>query len=87
MNSQASNEPLVIAKLAQLLQLAPDAIGPGDSVFALGLDSSGALSLMGHLEDTLEISIDPAMMWEYPHISDLSAQLAQLYQGQRPESL
>lgn len=73
----------MVAKLSQLLQLAPETIAPEDSVFALGLDSSGALSLMGHLEDTLGITIDPAMVWECPHIADLAAQLAQLSETQR----
>jgi hypothetical protein len=40
----------MVSKLAQLLQLASQSIAPDDSVFALGLDSSGALSLMGHLD-------------------------------------
>lgn len=80
MTSPTNLEGVVISKLAQLLQLAPESIAPDDSVFALGLDSSGALSLMGHLEDTLGITIDPAMIWEFPQIADLAKELAQLSQ-------
>lgn len=84
MESQDAIQGLVISRLAEVLKLAPAAISPGDSVFAIGLDSSGALSLMGHLEDTLGITIDPAMIWEFPHISDLAGQLSLLSQAQRP---
>jgi acyl carrier protein len=83
MKSQAAIQSLVVSKLAEILQLTPAAIAPVDSVFALGLDSSGALSLVGHLEDTLEITIDPAMMWEFPHIEDLSEQLTQISQAKQ----
>lgn len=75
---------LVISKLAEMLQLAPAAIAPDVSVFALGLDSSGALSLAGHLEDKLRITVDPAMIWEFPHVADLAGQLAQISQCQQP---
>jgi acyl carrier protein len=39
-----------VYKLSQLLLLPPEAIARDDSVSSLGLDSSGALSLMGHLD-------------------------------------
>ena len=78
MASQDEIQGLVASKLAELLHLAPATIEPDDSVFALGLDSSGALTLAGHLEDTLGIAVDPAMMWEFPNIADLAGQLAQI---------
>jgi len=77
MNTQIKIQGLVISKLSQLLQLAPETIAPSESVFALGLDSSGALSLIGHLEDTLGITLDPAMVWDFPHIADLAEQVSQ----------
>jgi len=77
MSTQDKVQSLIISKLSQLLQLAPESIAPNDSVFALGLDSSGALSLIGHLEDTLDITLDPAMVWDFPHIADLAEQVSQ----------
>jgi acyl carrier protein len=70
-------QSLIVSKLSQLLELDPESIAPNESVFALGLDSSGALSLIGHLEDTLDITLDPAMVWDFPHIFDLAEQVSQ----------
>ncbi len=76
MSTHTKVQSLIISKLSQLLELDPESIAPSESVFALGLDSSGALSLIGHLEDTLDITLDPAMMWDFPHIADLAEQVS-----------
>jgi acyl carrier protein len=76
MSTHTKVQSLIISKLSQLLELDPESIAPNESVFALGLDSSGALSLIGHLEDTLDITLDPAMMWDFPHIADLAEQVS-----------
>ena len=80
MESQDAIEDLVVSKMSELRKLVPAAIASDDSVFSLGLDSSGALSLVGHLEDRLGITIDPILIWEFPRISDLAAQRSQASQ-------
>jgi acyl carrier protein len=81
MSTHNKVQSLIVSKLSQLLGLDPESIAPHDSVFALGLDSSGALSLIGHLEDTLNITLDPALIWNFPHIADLAEQVSQ---GRQP---
>jgi acyl carrier protein len=76
MSTHNKVQSLIVSKLSQLLDLDPESIAPNESVFALGLDSSGALSLIGHLEDTLGITLDPAMVWDFPHIADLAEQVS-----------
>lgn len=81
MASQEAVQHLIIDKLASILRLAPEKIDPEISIFSCGLDSSGALSLTGQLEDELAISLDPAMFWQHPKIADLSQQVSQLCQS------
>jgi acyl carrier protein len=82
MASQEAIQNLIIGKLATILRITPEQIDPQTSIFSCGLDSSGALSLTGQLEDELAISLDPAMFWQHPNITDLSQQVSQLCKSQ-----
>ncbi|MBO4254977.1 acyl carrier protein [Streptomyces griseorubiginosus] len=42
-----------------------------------GLDSVYALSVIAELEDHLDVSLDPAIMWDNPTIDALSKALAE----------
>ncbi|KUN68828.1 hypothetical protein AQJ46_19895 [Streptomyces canus] len=42
-----------------------------------GLDSVYALSVIAELEDHLDVSLDPAVMWDNPTIDALSKALAE----------
>jgi len=48
-----------------------------DAPFAeLGLDSMQAVALSGDLEDLLGRTLDPTLLWEFPTIRRLAAELA-----------
>ena len=49
----------------------------------LGLDSVYALTLCGDIEDEYGIEIDPELMWDFPTIRDLAAELEDLGAGAR----
>jgi acyl carrier protein len=76
MDSQ-SIQQFVVSKLSELKNLPADHIDVNTSVFQLGLDSSGALELVGYLEDYLGTILDPAIFWEFPEIRRLADHLAE----------
>ncbi|WNE94151.1 acyl carrier protein [Streptomyces luomodiensis] len=52
-----------------------DAIDPGARLSDYGLDSLYVLSVAGELEDHLDISLDPTLLWDNPTIDALSEAL------------
>ncbi|MGV3525026.1 MAG: acyl carrier protein [Candidatus Sericytochromatia bacterium] len=65
----------LITQIAQELNTAPDDIDPDQPFAQLGLDSTAALALSGDLEDLLGRPLEPAVMFEYPTITKLTAHL------------
>ncbi|GGQ57861.1 acyl carrier protein [Streptomyces althioticus] len=54
-----------------------DTIDPTVPLSDYGLDSLYALSVIAELEDHLDISVDPTVMWDNPTIDALSKALAE----------
>lgn len=68
-------EKWLISKLAEALNLDPEAIDPEESFAQYGLDSSVALELTGELSTWLECELEPTLFWEYTNIESLTEYL------------
>ena len=67
----------LIQQLAQQLHLSPQAIDTKRPLAEYGLDSARLLSLVGEMEDWLERSLPPTLLWDYPTISQLATYLGE----------
>ena len=70
-------ETWFISYLAELLELEADEIDVNSSFQSYGLSSAEGVGMIGDLGDWLGESLNPALIYEYPSIATLSAQLAQ----------
>ncbi|MFJ6620000.1 acyl carrier protein [Kitasatospora sp. NPDC091335] len=61
--------------VAAHLERPADTIDPAARLSDYGLDSLYVLSVAAELEDHLDISLDPTVMWDNPTIDALSAAL------------
>ena len=66
----------LIERVAEEMEQAKEEIDPQLPFSTIGLDSAAALALTGDLEDLLNISIDPTVIFEYPTIAKLADYLA-----------
>lgn len=62
-------------RLAVYLDRLPDSIDPTVPLAEYGMDSVGALSLCGDIEDTFRIAVDPSLAWDHPTVVALVAHL------------
>lgn len=67
----------LIAKIAELLELAPEAIDIRAPFSTFGLSSLDMVSLSGDLEEWLDQRLDPTIAYDHPTILALSRHLAQ----------
>jgi acyl carrier protein len=67
----------LIAYLSELLDVEPEAIDVKVSFDRYGLDSAAAVGMTGALEDWLEYELDPTLIYDYPTIATLAANLQQ----------
>lgn len=72
----SSIQKWLIERVAEETEQSPDKIDPLLPFSTIGLDSAAALALTGDLEDLLNISIDPTVIFEYPNINKLADYLA-----------
>jgi acyl carrier protein len=63
--------------VAEHLTRPADTIDASVPLSDYGLDSVYALSVIAELEDRLDVSLDPAVMWDNPTIDALSTALAE----------
>ncbi|GAA3348526.1 hypothetical protein GCM10020358_67320 [Amorphoplanes nipponensis] len=61
--------------VADHLGRAPAGIATDVPLTTYGLDSVYALSIAAELEDHLDVSLDPTLIWDHPTIDALSAAL------------
>lgn len=66
----------LVASVASHLQRPADTIDTSARLSDYGLDSLYVLAVAGELEDHLDISLDPTLMWDNPTIDALSEALA-----------
>ncbi|WP_426448171.1 SDR family NAD(P)-dependent oxidoreductase [Paenibacillus sp. S-38] len=67
--------------IAEVLHVQPNAIGPGDGFYELGLDSVQLLGLVKVLEETISGTLYPTLLFEYSTIDSLSAYLLEHHAG------
>lgn len=66
----------LVARIAELLELAPEEINLQEDLTDYGLSSVDAVNLSGDLENFLKKRLSPTVVWEYPTIEGLSKYLA-----------
>ena len=59
-------------RVATYVRLTPEEIKPNVPLPEYGLDSVYALTLVGDIEDYLNLSIEPTLMWDHPTIEALA---------------
>jgi acyl carrier protein len=62
--------------IGQILNIAPDQIDPDVKFDRHGLDSSAAVGLAGDLSTWLGCDLDPTLTYDFPTVTELSAELA-----------
>lgn len=75
-------EVWLIHHLAERLDVTIDAIDPREPFASYGLSSREAVVLSGELEEWLERTLSPTLLWDYPTIQGLARFLAFLFSGQ-----
>lgn len=68
----------LMAKIADLMAVAPDEVDPFTSFDTYGLGSREAIGLSGDIEDWLGIRLAPTILWQYTTVDALSKHLATL---------
>jgi amino acid adenylation domain-containing protein/non-ribosomal peptide synthase protein (TIGR01720 family) len=66
----------LIAKLSEQLDLAPEAIDIHEPLVSYGLSSRDAVILSGDLEEWLDRTLAPTLIWDHPTIHALALHLA-----------
>jgi len=66
----------LIEYLSELLELRPEEIESDVPLAAYGLDSSGAVGMIGDLGAWLGRDLDPALLYSYPTVSAIANHLS-----------
>jgi acyl transferase domain-containing protein/acyl-CoA synthetase (AMP-forming)/AMP-acid ligase II/NAD(P)-dependent dehydrogenase (short-subunit alcohol dehydrogenase family)/acyl carrier protein/SAM-dependent methyltransferase len=66
----------LVSRLSVLLRISPDEINPGQPFSSYGLDSLGAVSLAGELQEKLARPLPSSLLFDYPSIESLVRHLA-----------
>jgi acyl carrier protein len=69
----------LIDKLADQLSLDSQTISISESLTRYGLDSIDAVTMVGDLEDWLDLELPSTLFWDYPTIEKSSQYLAENY--------
>ena len=83
MNSSVSNQTAVanwlIAQLSDQLSLEKSNISVSEPLTRYGLDSIDAVTMVGDIEDVLDVELPSTLFWDYPTIEKSSQFLAENY--------
>ncbi|UAW64147.1 non-ribosomal peptide synthetase [Mycoavidus sp. HKI] len=63
----------VLAELAALLKLEPADIDPDENLMRYGLDSINAMMLINKINDSFDVSVQPATLLRHPTLSEFAA--------------
>jgi acyl carrier protein len=66
----------LVERVAELLDLPARDIDTALPLAELGIDSVGAVSLVGEVEDEWQLDVDPTMIFDYPTIADIAVFIA-----------
>jgi len=67
----------LVSYLAQLLEVGPGEIDVDDTLQRHGLDSSGAIGMIGDLGNWLGRRLEPELIYNFPTVSTLARHLAE----------
>ena len=71
MNSRRIINDWLVSWLVDYLDISQKGISSSVAFSELGLDSVGAVTLVGDLESFLQTDLDPTLLWSYPTIVEL----------------
>jgi acyl carrier protein len=74
----------LIARIASAAKCEPAAIDVRELVSSYGLSSTAAVSLTAEIEDWLDISLSPLLIWDHPTIEGLVEHIAEELAQQAP---
>ncbi|RMF25125.1 MAG: hypothetical protein D6756_06005 [Cyanobacteria bacterium J083] len=69
----------LVKQLAEQLSLEADTISVTESLTRYGLDSIDAVTMVGDLEDWLDLELPSTLFWDYPTIAKTAEYLEQNY--------
>ncbi|MEO0542099.1 MAG: acyl carrier protein [Cyanobacteria bacterium P01_A01_bin.105] len=67
----------LVSQLADVLSIDPSTIEASQPLTRYGLDSIDAVTLVGDLEDWLDLELPSTLLWDYPTIEKASTYLVQ----------
>ena len=73
--SQSEIQAWLLSYLSELLEIDPNAIETNDSLASYGLDSTGAVGLVGDLAEWLDLQLGAELLYSYPTIESLTGYL------------
>ena len=83
MNSSMSNQTAIanwlIQQLSDQLSLEKSSISTSEPLTRYGLDSIDAVTMVGDIEDILDVELPSTLFWDYPTIAKSSQFLAENY--------
>jgi acyl carrier protein len=68
----------LVERVARYLDTPADAVDPDASLADFGLDSVYAFSLCGEIEDTLDVAVEPTLIWDVENLVDLTDRIVDL---------
>lgn len=75
--TEAEIREWLIAKIAERVGVAPDAIDPAKPFTVLGVDSTEAVVVSGELQEWLGRRVPPTIAWDHPSIDAVARHLGQ----------
>ena len=79
-NSKQAIQIWLVSKLAEQLSLDPNSINVDEALTRYGLDSIDAVTMVGDLEDWLDLELPSTLFWDYPTIAKSAQYLAENFQ-------
>lgn len=70
----------LVSQLAEVLSLDPSTIDVTQPLTRYGLDSIDAVTLVGDLEDWLDLELPSTLLWDYPTIAKAAAYLVEEFE-------
>lgn len=77
--SQTSIQNWLVNQLSEVLSLSPNEIDITESLTRYGLDSIDAVTLVGDLEDELDMELPDTLFWDHPTIAQVAQFLVDNY--------
>lgn len=71
----------LVERVARYLDAPTDSVDPDANLADVGLDSVYAFSLCGEIEDTLDVAVEPTLIWEVENLMDLTDRIVDLVAG------